>query len=96
MLTSSISTAAAILTSLHFNKCSLRFGTKSRALAKAAHGDLLSALASLTALQELSMVGVAGARAPVLLTATVLQPLQRRTQLQLQTQPQADVLVQHD
>lgn len=97
-LASSLSTATA-LTGLHLNKCTLLSSTTAEARAEAAH--LLSAVAALTALQELSVCGVSCTASdscpsvPVLLTTTVLQALQHLTQLQLQAEPQADALVQH-
>jgi hypothetical protein len=98
---SSIRTATG-LTSLHFSKCKLFFQGKTPGDFRAAATQLLSALAPLTALQELSVCGagmctnismvLAGY---VLLPATVLQPLQHLTQLHLNATGRSDGLVQH-
>jgi hypothetical protein len=103
---SSISTATE-LTSLHINKCKLLVQSNaSKDVQGAAAAQFLSALAPLTALQELSVCGVGiftGIRSLVgepsgyvLLTTATLQPLQHLTQLQLQAGGgEADGLVQH-
>jgi hypothetical protein len=94
-LGTSISRATA-LTSLHMSKCRLHFQDPGDVEITVAH--LMLVMASLTALQELSVYGVAACSrqpgwlatsdlsAPLLLPITVLQPLQHLTQLHLQVQ----------